>query len=87
MDNAQLDQLIYALVWKAGPVLILCGIGWLVLRELLRRIGRRAARHVHEPRTDQASAQRASLPLVHPPDGEANRAPRPSRWLGVLGLQ
>ena len=52
METAQMDQLIYALVWKVGPVLILCGIAWLVLREMLRRIGWRAARRVHEPRTN-----------------------------------
>lgn len=53
MGHAQLDQFMYALVWKAGPVIILCGVGAIVLRELLRRIGRRAARHIHETRPDQ----------------------------------
>jgi topoisomerase-like DNA binding C4 zinc finger protein len=53
MAHAQLDQFIYALVWKAGPVIVLCGVGAVVLRELLRRIGRRAARNIHETRPDQ----------------------------------
>jgi Topoisomerase DNA binding C4 zinc finger len=67
MANAQLDQFIHALMWKAGPVLILCGCGGIVLREVLRRIGRRATRAVREPRTDQKNAQDASLPSCNRP--------------------
>jgi hypothetical protein len=62
MANAQLDQFIYALVWKAGPVIILCGVGAIVLRELLRRIGRRAARHIHEARPDQKTLNAPHCP-------------------------
>jgi len=53
MAHAHLDQFIYALVWKAGPLLVVCGVGAVVLREWLRRIGRRAARNLREPRPDQ----------------------------------
>jgi hypothetical protein len=62
MPNAQLDQFMHALVWKAGPILVLCGGGAVVLRELLRRIGRRARRHIHETRPDQAALKAPHCP-------------------------
>jgi hypothetical protein len=36
MPNAQLDQSIHALMWKAVPVIILCGSGAILLRELFQ---------------------------------------------------
>jgi hypothetical protein len=62
MPHAQLDQFIYALVWKAGPWVILCGVGGIALRELLRRIGRRAARQIHDPRTDRETLKTPHCP-------------------------
>jgi len=78
MANAQLDQLIYALVWKAGPVIILWGIGLVLLREFLRRIGRRTARHVHEPRTDRRAVNAPHCPSCTRPmvKRAARRGPR-----------
>ena len=38
MPNAQLDQFIHALMWKAVPVIILCGGGAMLLRELLQMV-------------------------------------------------
>ena len=30
MTHAQIDQLVYVLVWRAGPALVLCGVGTVV---------------------------------------------------------
>ena len=62
MAHPQLDQVIHALVWKAGPWVILCGCGLIVLRELVRRIGRRAARHVHEARPEHRTPNAPHCP-------------------------
>jgi hypothetical protein len=62
MANAQLDQFMHALLWKAGPVVVLCAFGAIMLRELLRRIGRRATRAVREPRTDQRTLKAPHCP-------------------------
>jgi Topoisomerase DNA binding C4 zinc finger len=67
MANVQLDQFIHALMWKAGPVLILCGCGGIVLRELLRRIGRRATRAVRESRTDRRTLKTPHCPSCNRP--------------------
>jgi len=62
MANAQLDQIIHALVWRAGPVAVLCGCGAIVVRELLRRLGRRAARRIHETGPDQKALNAPHCP-------------------------
>jgi hypothetical protein len=62
MAHAQLDQLIHALVWKAGPFIILCGVGAIFLRELLRRAAQRAKRVVHAPRTDRETLKAPYCP-------------------------
>jgi hypothetical protein len=62
MANPQLDQFVYALVWKAGPWAILCGCGAIVVREVLRRLGRRAIRHVHEPGPDRETLKAPHCP-------------------------
>jgi len=67
MANAQLDQFMHVLLWKAGPVAILCGCGWIVLRELLRRIGRRAIRDVRAPRTDHGTLKAPHCPSCNRP--------------------
>jgi len=67
MANAQMSQIIYALVWKTGPLLILCGGGALVLRELLRRIGRRVKRALHETRPDLATLKAPPCPSCSRP--------------------
>ncbi len=67
MANAQMGQFISALVWKAGPLLILCGVGALVLRELLRRIGRRARRAIHETHPDLATLKAPHCPSCSRP--------------------
>ena len=78
MANAQLNQFIYTLVWKAGPVIILCGVGAIVLRELLRRIGRRAARNIHEVRSGQKAPNAPHCPSCTRPMVKriARRGPR-----------
>jgi hypothetical protein len=53
MPNPQLEQFMHALAWRAVPVIVLAGGGAIVLRELLRRIGRRTARTVRATRTDR----------------------------------
>src|SRR5947208_12810111 len=63
MPNAQLDQFIHALMWKAVPVIILCGGGAILLRELLQWLERAA---------DRAGRSRKSrksplLPVYHGP--------------------
>jgi ribosomal protein L37AE/L43A len=67
MANVQLDQFIHALMWKAGPVVILCGFGGIVLRELLRRIGRRATRAVRESRMDRRTLKTPHCPSCNRP--------------------
>jgi Topoisomerase DNA binding C4 zinc finger len=42
MANAQLEQFMYALMWKAVPVVILFGGGGMLLRDVLRWLERRA---------------------------------------------
>ena len=59
---APLDPLIHALLWKAGPVVVLCACGGIALREMLRRIGRRAVRDVREPRTDRRTLKAPHCP-------------------------
>src|SRR5205823_7681626 len=44
IPNAQLDQFIHALMWKVVPVIILCGGGAILLRELLQWLERAAVR-------------------------------------------
>lgn len=67
MANAQMGHFMHALVWKAGPVAILCGVGAVVLRELLRRIGRRAMRGIHETRPDQETLKAPHCPSCSRP--------------------
>lgn len=62
MTNAQLDQFIHVLLWKAGPVAVLCICGAIVLRELLRRLGRRVNRAVHEPGIDRRALKAPHCP-------------------------
>src|SRR5437764_13073595 len=47
MAHAQLNQFIYVLIWKAGPLIILCICGAIVLPELVRRIARRVTGSIH----------------------------------------
>jgi hypothetical protein len=67
MAHAQLDQFMHALMWKAGPLVILCGFGGIVLRELLRRIGRRATRDIHGSPTDQRTLKTPRCPSCKRP--------------------
>jgi Topoisomerase DNA binding C4 zinc finger len=61
MANAQLDQFIHVLIWKAGPLIIFCICGAIVLPELVRRIARRVTRSIH------ARADRRTLNTPHCP--------------------
>ena len=64
MPNAQLDQFIHALMWKAVPVIILCGGGAMLLRELLRWLERAADRVARSGR----EARKSSVsPVYHGP--------------------
>jgi hypothetical protein len=53
MSTTQLDQFIYAVTWKGGPVIILSALGALVLRQVIRRLGQRAVRDIRAPRVDR----------------------------------
>jgi hypothetical protein len=66
MAATQLDQFIHALIWKAGPLVTLCSLGAIVLRQLLRRLGRRAMRAIHAARTGRK-------PIVTPPCPSCDR--------------
>ena len=57
MPNAQLDQFMHALIWKAVPPIILVGIGALLLRELLQWIERRSIRAVRSSRNQKRNEQ------------------------------
>ena len=64
MANPQLDQFIHALIWKAVPVIILCGGGAILLRELLQWLERAADRAGRSRR----KARRSSVsPVYHGP--------------------
>ena len=67
MADAQVDHFIQLLVWKAGPVIILCGCGALVLRELLRRIARRTRRDIHALRKYQTALKTPQCPSCKRP--------------------
>jgi hypothetical protein len=67
-----LTPLIHALMWKAGPIIILCGIGALFLRESLGWLERRLTRAVRDRRARAATAkgvttQTSSQGSVDPP--------------------
>src|SRR2546421_12945281 len=64
MPNAQLDQFIHALMWKAVPVIILCGGGAILLRELLQWLERAADR---AGRSRGKSRKRSVSPVYHGP--------------------
>jgi hypothetical protein len=63
VQNPQLEQFMSALIWKAVPVIILCSIGALLLRELLHWVERRSIRAVRSwrdrKRDDQSQKQSA----------------------------
>lgn len=42
MPNAALDQFSHALMWKIVPVILICGISGILLRELLQWLERKA---------------------------------------------
>ncbi len=44
MPNPALDQFSNALFWQVVPVIILCGIGGIILRELLQWLERRTTK-------------------------------------------
>jgi topoisomerase-like DNA binding C4 zinc finger protein len=67
MANPQLDQFIYALIWKAGPIVILFGCGVVVLRELVRRIARRVTRFVRARGTDRSTLNTPHCPSCDRP--------------------
>src|SRR5437868_12113636 len=62
MPDAQLDQFIHALMWKAVPVVVLCGGGAILLRELLQRLERAADR---AGRSRRKARQSSVLPVYH----------------------
>ena len=64
MPNAQLDQFIHALMWKAVPVIILCGGGAILLRELLQWLERAAGR---AGRSRRKSRKSSVSPVYHGP--------------------
>jgi restriction system protein len=64
MANAQLDQFIHALMWKAVPVIILCGGGAILLRELLQWLERAADR---AGRSRRESRKSSVSPVYHGP--------------------
>jgi len=66
MASVQLDQFIYALIWKAGPIVILFGCGVIVLRQLVRRIARRVRLSVHA-RTDRPARETPHCPSCDRP--------------------
>jgi Topoisomerase DNA binding C4 zinc finger len=67
MAGAHLDQFIYALIWKAGPIVILFGCGVVVLRVLVRRIARRLTRSVHGRGTDRSTPNTPHCPSCDRP--------------------
>src|SRR5437762_7933397 len=66
MPNTQLDQFIHALMWKAVPVIILCGGGAILLRELLQWLERAPDR---AGRSRPESRKSSVLPVYHGPTG------------------
>src|SRR6266478_751471 len=64
MPNPQLDQFIHALMWKAVPVIILCGGGAIVLRDLLQWLERAAVR---AGRSRRKSRKSSVSPAYHSP--------------------
>jgi hypothetical protein len=61
MAHPQLEHFFYVLIWKAGPIVILCGLGAILLPQVVRRIARRVTRSVH------ARANRRTLNTPHCP--------------------
>jgi len=75
MPNAQLDQFMHALMWKAMPVIIVCGIAGILLRECLQWLERRAVRFGRDRRcakvtkkvSDATSNMKAASEAPHCP--------------------
>ena len=57
MQNEPLDQFTEVVIWKAVPLIILAGIGFLVLRELLHWIDRRSIRALRPLRNHKQNDQ------------------------------
>src|SRR5439155_10212917 len=64
MPNAPLDQFIHALMWKAVPVIILCGGGAILLSELLQWLERASVR---AGRSRRESRKSSVSPVYHDP--------------------
>jgi hypothetical protein len=64
MANPQLDQFMQALVWKAVPVVIVCGMAAVLFRELLNWIERRGVRFARGLRKSRATRTTLSATTV-----------------------
>ena len=67
MANPQIEEFMNALFFKAGAVIVLCGIGGMVLREGLQWLERRATRFGQERQRRRAAAETAQP--YHSPTG------------------
>jgi hypothetical protein len=71
MPHDQLDSFIHALMWKAAPVIILCGIGAMLLRESFNWLERRLTRAIRNHRaritTAKGIANQSSSQAGDPP--------------------
>lgn len=65
--STQLDQFIRVLVWKTGPMVSLCALGAIVLRQLLRRFARRVTRFIRARWTDRTEVKTPPCPSCERP--------------------
>jgi hypothetical protein len=63
MANPALDQFLHALMWKAVPVIILCGGGAILLKELIQWLERRAIQFGQERKQQRLASKRVSTIL------------------------
>ncbi len=95
MPNAALDQLVHALIWKAVPVIVVCGVSGILLRELLEWFGSKAGQAIQGSRASKNAGTRAEVRArasPHCPSCNGTMVKRNARRganagrLGVLGL-
>lgn len=81
--NAQLDQFMHALIWKAVPPIILVGIGAILLREFLRWLEHKATRAGHSWRAKRSARPSAVSARVN----ASTAAPHCPRGHGMMVMR
>jgi hypothetical protein len=75
MPNAALDSFIHALMWIVVPVIVLCGVGALLLREALKWFERSVTRGLQSHRAGQKREWSQHMPSNDIDESEAPHCP------------